>query len=548
MAIGGSTARRQFALAVVLTILVVLAGSTVPWLIPSRVRSVETGLEHVQAATLFGAASLGLLSGRWAARTSLGFACAALLVLAFAGAVSGTAVGQTGFVPVMYTVGAALAVVLLLAAAAAPEVTDAESFRRLLSRESNPIALLTLVALTPVVDATLVASMALPGPIPKVFSGLVAAGWLVAAVQVLRLDRPGLRWLPAVLVILAVEAVVRSFVGVWAGSLLTAMALKALVGVFALVGAALTARTAFASTTDGMTSMLQDLSAMQDKDSQRRAAEVERLHEVRSVLAGLRAATGSLRKYEDSLDPGIRRRLEDAVGAELSRLNHLIDPSTPEVSDALDLETVIMPVVVAEREQGLKVTTDLGDVSVHGRAAEIATLVSDLLVNARVHAPGSEVRLTARVERGVVALAVRDWGPGLSASEAERVFERSYRGARPIAAGVPGSGLGLHNARRLARQMHGDLHVRAPAGGGCSFVATLPVAPPVTPPEDDQVIETPEPGWSSAPSQLSGTIPKPMSKSPATDAPGAPPGKPPGRAGNRSLNRQKRSRRDGQPR
>jgi signal transduction histidine kinase len=374
------------------------------------------------------------------------------------------------------TGGAALAVVLLLAAAAAPEVNDAPSVRRLLAREGGPIALLALAALTPVVDAVLGVGMMMPVPVRMVISILVATGWLVAGTQLLRLDRPRLGWLPAVLVILAVAALVRAFAGVWSGSLLVALGLKTLAGGFALVGAVMAVRAALVSTTDGTTSMLQDLSAMRDEDSRRRAEEVERLHEVRSVLAGLRAATGSLRKYEDSLDPGVRRRLEDAVGEELSRLNQLIDPKKPEVTEELDLEAVVMPVVLAEREQGLVVTTDFADVSVQGRSGEIATLVSDLLVNARVHAPGSAVRLTARVDRGVVALDVRDWGPGLPAIEADRVFERSYRGTRPIAAGVPGSGLGLFTARKLARQMHGDLKLRAPAGGGCCFVATLPVA------------------------------------------------------------------------
>ena len=102
-------------------------------------------------------------------------------------------------------------------------------------------------------------------------------------------------------------------------------------------------------------------------------------------------------------------------------------------------------------------------------------MVSDLLVNARLHAPGSAVQLTARVDDGVVALDVRDWGPGLPAIAAQSVFDRSYRGPRPIAHGVPGSGLGLYTARKIARQMHGDLQVHAPVGGGCSFVATLPV-------------------------------------------------------------------------
>jgi signal transduction histidine kinase len=472
-------------LAVAATVVVVVAGRAVPLLIPQAiVGQIELALTRGQAAILFGAASLGLLSGRWVARTSVGFACSALLVLAFAGAVSGT-VGQTGFIPVLYTGGAALAVVLLLAAATAPEVDDLASFRRLLNRESGPTALLALVALTPVVDALLVAGMSMPASAQIVFSALVAAGWLVACIKVLRLDRPRLKWLPAVLVILAAEAVVRAFGDVWPESLLIALGLKALAGSFALVGAGMAARVALISTTDGMTSMLQDLSAMQDEDSRRRAEESERLHEVRSVLAGLHAATGSLRKYEDSIDPGVRRRLEDAVGAELDRLNHLIDPRIPEVAIELDLEAVVMSVVVAEREQGQVITTGLADVSVQGSAAQIATLVSDLLVNARVHAPGSAVRLTARVDGEVITLSVRDWGPGLSAIEATRVFERSFRGARPIAAGVPGSGLGLHNARTLARQMQGDLQVRAPAGGGCCFVATLPVWRK----RDDEVLE-----------------------------------------------------------
>jgi signal transduction histidine kinase len=471
----GSTAPRQLVLALAATVVVLVAGSAAPLLFsPERVEQIQSGLTHGQAAILFGAASLGLLSGRWVERTSVGFACSALLVLAFAGAISGT-VGQTGFIPVLYTGGAALAVVLLLAAAAAPEVSDKESVKLLLNRESGPTALLALVALTPVVDALLVAAASMPAQVRMMFSALIAVAWLFAAIKVLRLDEPRLKWLPAVLVILAVEAVIRAFDGVaWSESLLIAIGLKALAGGFALVGAAMAARVAFVSTTDGMTSMLQDLSAMQDEDSRRRAEDSERLHEVRSVLAGLHAAAGSLRKYEDSIDPEVRRRLQDAVGAELYRLNHLIDPSVPEVASELDLEAVVRSVVLAEREQGLVITTDLANVSVQGSAAEVATLISDLLVNARVHAPGSAVRLTATVEGEVVSIAVRDWGPGLSEIDAAHVFERAYRGSRPLANGVPGSGLGLHNAHKLARQMHGDLQVRAPAGGGCCFVATLP--------------------------------------------------------------------------
>ena len=477
----------------------VMAGGAAPWLMPGAgVEQAQLVLRTVEAVILFGTASLGLLSGRWAARTSAGFACTALLVLGFAGAASATSLGGTGFGPMMTAGGAVFAVVLLLGAAAAPEVTDVASFRRLLTRDSGPIALVALAALIPFVDAVFVAAMTMRVPGRALLSALFAAGWLVAGSQVLKLARPRLRWLPAVLAILATAAVVRAFVGLWPGSLLAALGLEVLAGALALLGAAMAVRGALVGTTDGMTSMLQDLTMMRDEDSRRRADESERLHEVRSVLAGLHAATGSLRKYEDSLDPAVRRRLEDAIGAELSRLNQLIDPRIPEVTEDLDLEALVMPVVLAERERGLLVTTDLPDVCVRGRAADIATLVSDLLENARVHAPGSAVRVAARVEGGVVALTVRDWGPGLSATESQWVFERSYRGARPISAGVPGSGLGLYTARRLARQMQGDLNVRAPAGGGCCLVATLPAAQR----SDDQVLEALEADLATGAPQL----------------------------------------------
>ena len=472
-----SALRRRLGQGVAIGVVLALVCTAITWLIPRiSMSEPESLLRNGQAVLLFAAASLGLLSGRWAARTSAGFAGATLVVLAFAGVTSATSLSETGVGPVLYTACAALAVAMLLAAAAAPEVHDLATFRQLLARDGGPVALLAVAALTPVVEAVLVAGMIMPLPARIVLSCLVAAGWLTAGLQVHGLHLPRLGWLPAVLMILAVAALARGFTGVWPGSLFVALALEALVGALALVGAVREVRAALVGTTDGMTSMLQDLTTMRDEDSRRRAEESERLHEVRSVLAGLYAARETLRKYEGTIDPEARRRLQDAVGEELSRLNQLVDPAAAEVTRELDLEAVLTSVVAAEREQGLVVTTDLGDVCVRGRAGEIATLVSDLLVNARVHAPGSPVRLTATIDAGMVALEVRNWGPELSVVDRERVFERAFRGSQPIANGVPGSGLGLYTARRLARQMHGDLQLRTLAGRGCCFVVTLPVA------------------------------------------------------------------------
>ena len=93
-----------------------------------------------------------------------GLMLGAVGLLAFAGITSATSLSENGFGPVMFTGAAALAVGLLLAAAAAPEVTDAASMRRVLSRDDGPVVLLTVAALTPVLDAVLVAGMTMPLP------------------------------------------------------------------------------------------------------------------------------------------------------------------------------------------------------------------------------------------------------------------------------------------------------------------------------------------------------------------------------------------------
>jgi signal transduction histidine kinase len=84
-----------------------------------------------------------------------------------------------------------------------------------------------------------------------------------------------------------------------------------------------------------------------------------------------------------------------------------------------------------------------------------------------------EVRVAARAD--TVEITVRDHGPGVSADDAERIFEPFSRGARTRE--VPGSGLGLAIARGLATANGGDLRLLAgPDGGGSTFVLALPAA------------------------------------------------------------------------
>jgi signal transduction histidine kinase len=104
-----------------------------------------------------------------------------------------------------------------------------------------------------------------------------------------------------------------------------------------------------------------------------------------------------------------------------------------------------------------------------------AHVVHNLLDNAAKFA-GADRRIeveAAPVEGGYV-VQVLDRGPGVPASERERVFERFSRGEEARVRAVPGVGLGLYVAREIVRAHGGTIRVESREGGGARFVVEIP--------------------------------------------------------------------------
>ena len=70
-------------------------------------------------------------------------------------------------------------------------------------------------------------------------------------------------------------------------------------------------------------------------------------------------------------------------------------------------------------------------------------------------------------------LRVTDNGPGIPDREAERVFDRYYRGEAGGTPRVTGSGLGLYLARLIIEAHRGAIRL-VPLGEGACFEITLP--------------------------------------------------------------------------
>ena len=91
----------------------------------------------------------------------------------------------------------------------------------------------------------------------------------------------------------------------------------------------------------------------------------------------------------------------------------------------------------------------------------VAQILRILIDNALTHTPeGTDVVVSATRANGAVAIAVRDFGPGIRHTEIERIFEPFYTSSDD----GQGSGLGLAIAHELAERMRGRLAVDSQPG------------------------------------------------------------------------------------
>jgi two-component system OmpR family sensor kinase len=141
---------------------------------------------------------------------------------------------------------------------------------------------------------------------------------------------------------------------------------------------------------------------------------------------------------------------------------------------------------------------------VTGDEPRLRQVIGNLMSNALTHTPdGTPIEvsigsgtLDPRVpgSPAAVTLDVTDHGPGMSAEQAERVFERFYRAdqARTRATGGNGLGLAIVNALVIA---HGGLaSVRTAPDRGATFRIALPLAPEAHGMADDDDDDLDEPG------------------------------------------------------
>lgn len=110
--------------------------------------------------------------------------------------------------------------------------------------------------------------------------------------------------------------------------------------------------------------------------------------------------------------------------------------------------------------------------------ARLRQVVTNLVGNAVTHTPrGTPVRIGVGTQDGMAVLEVADKGPGLTAEQAQRIFDRFYRadGSRSRNAGG-GAGLGLAIVHSLVTAHGGRVELKTAPGEGAVFRVLLPAS------------------------------------------------------------------------
>ena len=214
-------------------------------------------------------------------------------------------------------------------------------------------------------------------------------------------------------------------------------------------------------------------------------------HDLRTPLAVIAGAGGTLAEHGATLDEATRLSLARSVETKAHEVSDL-------VSNVLDLMRFESGQVVLRRDWQtlddlvgtalqrlemklaghpveLRIPTDLPPI--HVDATLIVQLFANLFDNVAKYTPvGARVWVSAAVDGPFVRVMVEDNGPGLPPGNPARLFDKFQRGTGEGT--VVGVGLGLAICQSIVHAHGGEIEAHRRSGGGARLEFTLPATEP----------------------------------------------------------------------
>ena len=231
--------------------------------------------------------------------------------------------------------------------------------------------------------------------------------------------------------------------------------------------------------------------SLREVDHMRRELATMVAHDLRGPVSVVQKLLDLLLEEWDQLDDDQQRGFVERARRRVDILASLTDDVFDlSLIDAGSLEVTIERVdlgaIVDEMIDDANATGLSGAVTGHvdpnviacADARRVRQILTNLLSNARKFSPDeAPVELVVKRDGEHAVVSVTDHGPGISAEDQQRVFERFVR--LEGHAREPGSGLGLFIARSLSEAQEGHVSIESDGTTGTTFTLRLPAAEPM---------------------------------------------------------------------
>lgn len=203
---------------------------------------------------------------------------------------------------------------------------------------------------------------------------------------------------------------------------------------------------------------------------------------VELLLDGTEELTDDQREYLGIIDRNARRQLrlvsDLLLSAQVEAGTFAISPV--DVDLAAVAEASVISAGPTAATAGVTVVADVRPAPLRGDPVRLGQAVDNLVSNALKFTPsGGTVRVrVAPAADGGAVLAVEDTGIGIPAEELAHLTERFYRASTATVRAIPGVGLGLSITKAVVEAHGGTVRIASTVGEGTTFTLTLPARPP----------------------------------------------------------------------
>ena len=231
----------------------------------------------------------------------------------------------------------------------------------------------------------------------------------------------------------------------------------------------------FGAFTESFDIMREELNASRQREYEANVSKRELIaqlsHDIKTPVASIKAISEVLSAKSDQNNDEFTKTKVESIGAKADQIDNLVSnlfASTLEELEqlevkAVEVESLIIPGIIQNADYNSKVVyKDIPECIIYMDKLRVSQVVTNIIYNSYKYAD-TEIELDSYTDEEYLYVSFTDHGGGVPEEDLPYIMEKFRRGAN--AEGKEGTGLGLHIAHNLMKDMRGTIECENADGG-----------------------------------------------------------------------------------